>query len=68
MFSAIFLIVFVLILRGIRLLYEYERGVIFTLGKYSSTRGPGLIIVIPILQKMIKVDMRIKTAEVPPAA
>jgi regulator of protease activity HflC (stomatin/prohibitin superfamily) len=46
-------------------LYEYERGVIFTLGKYSVTRDPGLTIVIPILQTMQKVDMRIKTAEIP---
>ena len=55
----------ILLLRGIRLLYEYERGVIFTLGKYTGTRMPGLTIVIPILQTMEKVDMRIKTAEIP---
>ncbi|MGB3906297.1 MAG: slipin family protein [Anaerolineae bacterium] len=56
---------FLLLLSGIKLLYEYERGVVFTLGKYSSTRSPGLTIVIPILQAMRKVDMRIKTAEIP---
>jgi regulator of protease activity HflC (stomatin/prohibitin superfamily) len=54
-----------LVIRGLRLLYEYERGVIFTLGKYTGTRNPGLNIVIPILQAMQKVDMRIKTAEIP---
>ncbi len=64
-FGAVFLIVIAVLLRGIRLLYEYERGVIFTLGKYTSTRNPGLTIVIPVYQKMVKVDMRIKTAEVP---
>ena len=53
------------VLRGIRLLYEYERGVVFTLGKYSGTRDPGLTIVIPVFQTMQKVDMRIKTAEIP---
>lgn len=53
------------ILKSIRLLYEYERAVVFTLGKYSATRGPGLIILIPVLQTMRKVDMRIKTAEIP---
>ena len=53
------------ILRGIRILYEYERGVIFTLGKYTGTRQPGLTIVIPVIQSMRKVDMRIKTAEIP---
>ncbi len=50
---------------GIKLLYQYERGVVFTLGKYSNTRKPGLTIVIPVLQTMRKVDMRIKTAEIP---
>ena len=55
----------ILLLRGIRLLYEYERGVIFTLGKYTGIRMPGLTIVIPVLQTMEKVDMRIKTAEIP---
>jgi regulator of protease activity HflC (stomatin/prohibitin superfamily) len=53
------------VIRGIRLLYEYERGVVFTLGKYSGTRNPGLNIVIPVFQSMQKVDMRIKTAEIP---
>jgi regulator of protease activity HflC (stomatin/prohibitin superfamily) len=54
-----------LILSGIKLLYEYERGVVFTLGKYSSTRNPGLTVIVPVLQSMRKVDMRIKTAEIP---
>jgi len=58
-------VVGVLLLSGIKLLYEYERGVVFTLGKYSSTRKPGLTIVIPVLQTMRKVDMRIKTADIP---
>jgi regulator of protease activity HflC (stomatin/prohibitin superfamily) len=58
-------VVLVLLLRSVRLLYEYERGIIFTLGKYAGTRDPGLTLVIPILQSMRKVDMRIKTAEIP---
>lgn len=65
MFGAILLCVVSVLLRGIRVLYEYERGVVFTLGKYSGTREPGLTIVIPIFQSMRKVDMRIKTAEIP---
>lgn len=64
-FSAIALVVIGAIFRGIRLLYEYERGVVFTLGKYSGTRDPGLTVVIPVFQSMQKVDMRIKTAEIP---
>jgi hypothetical protein len=47
------------------MLYQYERGVVFTLGKYSSTRNPGLTIVIPVVQSMRRVDMRIKTADIP---
>lgn len=64
-FGVIFVLAFLVVVRGIRLLYEYERGVIFTLGKYSGTRDPGLTIVIPVIQNMQKVDMRIKTAEIP---
>jgi regulator of protease activity HflC (stomatin/prohibitin superfamily) len=63
--SAIALIGIGVIIRGIRLLYEYERGVVFTLGKYSGTRDPGITIVVPVFQTMQKVDMRIKTAEIP---
>jgi regulator of protease activity HflC (stomatin/prohibitin superfamily) len=53
------------ILSAVKLLYQYERGVVFTLGKYTSTRNPGLTLVLPFTQKMIRVDMRIKTAEIP---
>src|SRR4051812_17629338 len=48
-----------------KILNEYERGVIFRLGKYSGVRGPGLIILIPGLEKMMKVDLRIVTMDVP---
>jgi regulator of protease activity HflC (stomatin/prohibitin superfamily) len=54
-----------LVLRSIRLLYEYERGVVFTLGRYTSTRNPGLTLVFPIIQSMRKVNMRLQTAEIP---
>lgn len=54
-----------LIIRGIRMLFQYERGVVFTLGKYGGVREPGLTYIIPLLQSMRKVDMRIKTADVP---
>ena len=54
-----------LLFAGLRMLYQYERGVVFTLGKFSNIRKPGLTYVLPILQSMRKVDMRIKTAEVP---
>ncbi len=59
------LIVAIWALSGIRLLYQYERGVVFTLGRYSGTRNPGLIWIAPIFQNMRKVDMRITTADIP---
>lgn len=54
-----------LLTSSIKLLYQYERGVVFTLGRYSGTRDPGLTLIIPVIQTMRKVDMRIKTADIP---
>jgi regulator of protease activity HflC (stomatin/prohibitin superfamily) len=54
-----------LLFSGLRVLYQYERGVVFTLGKFSNIREPGITFIFPVLQSMRKVDMRIKTAEVP---
>lgn len=51
---------------AIRILNEYERGVIFRLGRIIDTKGPGLIILIPVIDRMVKVDMRIITMDVPP--
>lgn len=51
---------------SIRILNEYERGVIFRLGRIIDTKGPGLIILIPIIDKMVRVDLRIITMDVPP--
>ena len=57
--------IFLVIVSGLRLLYQYERGVVFTLGKYSRIKEPGLRWIVPIIQTMRKVDIRIKTADVP---
>src|SRR5512136_1769307 len=51
---------------AIRILNEYERGVIFRLGRVLDTKGPGLIILIPVVDRMVKVDMRTITMDVPP--
>lgn len=59
------LAVFYILARSVRLLYQYERGVVFTWGKFTSIREPGLTLIIPIMQTMRKVDMRIKTADIP---
>ena len=58
-------VVVVLLFAGLRKLFQYERGIVFTLGKFSNIRSPGLTFVVPIIQSMRKVDMRIKTAEIP---
>jgi regulator of protease activity HflC (stomatin/prohibitin superfamily) len=50
---------------AIRILNEYERGVVFRLGRVIGAKGPGLIILIPIIDKMIKVDLRTVTMDVP---
>jgi regulator of protease activity HflC (stomatin/prohibitin superfamily) len=54
-----------LLLSAVKMLYQYERGVVFTLGKYANTREPGLTLIFPIVQTMRKVDMRIQTADIP---
>ena len=58
-------IVFVIIVSGIKVVKQYERGVIFLLGKCTGVRGPGLIFVIPIFEKMTKVTMRTVTMAIP---
>lgn len=61
---ALILIVFFLA-TAIRILKEYERGVIFRLGRVIKTKGPGLIILIPVIDKMVKVSLRLVTMDVP---
>lgn len=60
----IMIIVFI-VLASIRVLYEYDRGIVFTLGRFVGVRGPGLTLVFPIVQSMRKVDMRITTVDIP---
>ena len=55
----------VIIYNTIKILKEYERGVIFFLGRFQTVKGPGLIILIPGLQKMTKVDLRVVVMDVP---
>lgn len=69
MFSAILTVVVILaalVFSAFKVLAEYERGVILTLGRYTGMKGPGLIIVIPGLQKMLRVDLRTVVMDVPP--
>jgi regulator of protease activity HflC (stomatin/prohibitin superfamily) len=54
-----------LLIMSIRIVPEYERGVVFFLGRFQAVKGPGLIIVIPGIQQMVRVDLRIITLDVP---
>ncbi|MCO4753451.1 MAG: slipin family protein, partial [Bacteriovoracaceae bacterium] len=58
-------IILVLLMSTIKILNEYERGVVFRLGEFVGVRGPGLILVIPGLEKMMKIDLRVVTMDVP---
>jgi regulator of protease activity HflC (stomatin/prohibitin superfamily) len=62
------LVVFLLIVAGsaVRILREYERGVIFRLGRLIAQKGPGLILLIPIIDRMVRVDLRTVTLNIPP--
>ncbi|AQS36567.1 SPFH domain, Band 7 family protein [Shewanella psychrophila] len=62
---AVLVLIFAIILSAFRILREYERGVIFLLGRFYRVKGPGLIIVIPIIQQMVRVDLRTIVMDVP---
>lgn len=59
-------IILILVLSAIRVLKEYERGVIFRLGRIAGSRGPGFIVIIPIIDKMVRVTLRTVVLDVPP--
>ncbi|HCP91038.1 MAG TPA: hypothetical protein DIT76_03155, partial [Spartobacteria bacterium] len=52
--------------QAIRILREYERGVIFRLGRLIAQKGPGLILLIPFIDRMVRVDLRTVTLNIPP--
>jgi len=64
-YLALALIVVVFLSAAIRILREYQRGVVFTLGRFSGVKGPGLILLIPYVQQMVKVDLRVVVQVVP---
>lgn len=64
-FVLVVIIAFILI-NSIKVLREYERGVVFRLGRFVGVRGPGLIILIPLFEKMVKVTLRTVALDVPP--
>ena len=64
--SFIPVVIIVLVFSAFRILREYERGVVFMLGRFWKIKGPGLIVIIPGVQTMVKVDLRIIVMDVPP--
>ncbi|MDG4855160.1 MULTISPECIES: slipin family protein [unclassified Mesorhizobium] len=60
------LLVIMFLSAAIRILREYERGVVFTLGRFTGVKGPGLILLVPFIQQMVRVDLRVVVQDVPP--
>ncbi|CAN7666748.1 slipin family protein [Mesorhizobium sp. LjNodule214] len=60
------LVVVMFLSAAIRILREYQRGVVFTLGRFTGVKGPGLIILVPFIQQIVRVDLRVVVQDVPP--
>src|SRR5439155_6793807 len=64
--AAVIVVIALLVMASIKILREYERGVVFFLGRFQSVMGPGLIIILPVIQQMVRVDLRTRVFDVPP--
>src|SRR5215510_12913409 len=60
------IVIGLLIAYAIRVLREYERGVVFLLGRFWKVKGPGLVLVVPFIQQMVRMDLRTRVLDVPP--
>lgn len=65
-YAVLALLVVMFLTQAVRILREYERGVVFTLGRFTGVKGPGLIILIPVVQQLVRVDLRVMVQVVPP--
>ncbi|CAD5107339.1 slipin family protein [Zestomonas carbonaria] len=65
-FAPLLVLLVVLLASAFRVLREYERGVVFQLGRFWKVKGPGLVIIIPVIQQMVRVDLRTVVLDVPP--
>jgi regulator of protease activity HflC (stomatin/prohibitin superfamily) len=63
--AVIAILVVIILYLAVRILREYERGVVFTLGRYTGTKGPGFFLLVPFVQQMVRVDLRVVVDEVP---
>lgn len=64
--AVVVVIVLFILLSSIKILREYDRGVVFLFGRFQAVKGPGIIILIPIMQQMVRVDLRTVVMDVPP--
>ena len=64
--TILFLIVIVIIASSIRIFREYERGVVFLLGRFWKVKGPGLVLIVPVVQQVVRIDLRTIVFDVPP--
>ena len=65
-FAAVLIVIgAALLFSAVKVLREYERGVVFMLGRFYRVKGPGLILLIPVVQQMVRVDLRVKVLDVP---
>jgi regulator of protease activity HflC (stomatin/prohibitin superfamily) len=62
---AVLLVAFTMIGASVKILRQYERAVVFTLGRFQGVKGPGLVLLIPFFQEMVRVDLRIQVIEIP---
>src|SRR5262245_65006400 len=60
------LVIVGIVLYSIRILREYERAVVFMLGRFWKVKGPGLVLIIPFIQQMVRIDLRTRVLDVPP--
>ncbi|MFH1139737.1 MAG: slipin family protein [Pseudomonadota bacterium] len=65
-FVGLFILIVVFLASSIRILKEYERGVVFRLGRVIAAKGPGIILLIPVIDKMMKISLRLVAMDVPP--
>ncbi len=65
-FAPVLVLIIVVLIASVKIIKEYERGIIYTLGKYTSTRGAGVQLVIPAFQNISIIDIRVRTESIPP--
>ncbi|MAK80548.1 slipin family protein [Phenylobacterium sp.] len=64
-YGALLILIIVVLLQAVKVMREYERAVVFTLGRFTGVKGPGLILLIPVIQQMVRVDLRTIVLDVP---